>query len=74
MEIKRFQVYLINLDPTIGHEIKKTRPCLIVSPNENKISNHQNTHRQAVDFDTLMQTAIQKHKRQEDDSPLLTHR
>ena len=34
MEIKRFQVYLINLDPTIGHEIKKTRPCLIVSPNE----------------------------------------
>ncbi|MFH2091916.1 MAG: type II toxin-antitoxin system PemK/MazF family toxin [Pseudomonadota bacterium] len=34
MEIKRFQVYLVNLDPTIGHEIKKTRPCLIVSPNE----------------------------------------
>jgi mRNA interferase MazF len=34
MEIKRFQVYLINLDPTVGHEIKKTRPCLIVSPNE----------------------------------------
>jgi len=34
MEIKRFQVHLINLDPTIGHEIKKTRPCLIISPNE----------------------------------------
>ena len=34
MEIKRFQVYLVNLDPTIGHEIKKTRPCLILSPNE----------------------------------------
>jgi mRNA interferase MazF len=34
MEIKRFQVYLVNLDPTIGHEIKKTRPCLIISPNE----------------------------------------
>ena len=34
MEIKRFEVYLINLDPTIGHEIKKTRPCLIISPNE----------------------------------------
>ncbi len=34
MEIKRFQVYLVNLDPTIGHEIKKTRPCLVVSPNE----------------------------------------
>lgn len=34
MEIKRFDVYLINLDPTVGHEIKKTRPCLIISPNE----------------------------------------
>jgi mRNA interferase MazF len=34
MEIKRFQVYLVNLDPTIGFEIKKTRPCLIISPNE----------------------------------------
>lgn len=34
MEIKRFQVYLVNLDPTIGQEIKKTRPCLIISPNE----------------------------------------
>ncbi len=34
MGIKRFQVYLVNLDPTIGHEIKKTRPCLVVSPNE----------------------------------------
>jgi mRNA interferase MazF len=34
MGIKRFQVYLVNLDPTIGHEIKKIRPCLIISPNE----------------------------------------
>jgi mRNA interferase MazF len=34
MEIKRFQVYLVNLDPTIGHEIRKIRPCLIISPNE----------------------------------------
>ncbi len=34
MEIKRFHVYLVNLDPTIGHGIKKTRPCLIISPNE----------------------------------------
>ena len=30
----RFDVYLISLDPTIGHEIKKTRPCLIISPDE----------------------------------------
>jgi mRNA interferase MazF len=34
MAINRFEVYLINLDPTVGSEIKKTRPCLIVSPNE----------------------------------------
>ena len=32
--ISRFDVCLINLDPTIGHEIKKTRPCLIISPDE----------------------------------------
>jgi mRNA interferase MazF len=32
--VKRFDVFLINLDPTIGSEIKKTRPCLIISPDE----------------------------------------
>ena len=31
---KRFDVFLVNLDPTIGSEIKKTRPCLVVSPDE----------------------------------------
>jgi len=34
MAINRFEVYLINLDPTVGSEIKKTRPCLVVSPDE----------------------------------------
>ena len=34
MVVKRFDVFLVNLDPTIGSEIQKTRPCLIVSPNE----------------------------------------
>jgi mRNA interferase MazF len=34
MEIRQYDVCLINLDPTIGHEIKKTRPCLVISPNE----------------------------------------
>lgn len=34
MEINRFEVFLVNLDPTIGHEIQKTRPCLVISPNE----------------------------------------
>ena len=32
--VDRFEVYLVSLDPTIGKEIKKTRPALIVSPNE----------------------------------------
>src|SRR5829696_4146220 len=34
MVVKRFEVYLINLDPTIGSEIQKTRPCLVISPDE----------------------------------------
>jgi mRNA interferase MazF len=32
--IRRFDVYLVSLDPTVGGEIRKTRPCLIVSPDE----------------------------------------
>ncbi len=32
--MKRFDVYLVNLDPTVGREIKKTRPALIISPEE----------------------------------------
>lgn len=34
MVVKRFDVYLVNLDPTVGSEIQKTRPCLVVSPDE----------------------------------------
>ncbi len=34
MGVKRFDVYLVNLDPTVGSEIQKTCPCLIVSPDE----------------------------------------
>lgn len=34
MAVNRFEIYLINLEPTVGSEIKKTRPCLIVSPDE----------------------------------------
>lgn len=33
MVIKRFDVWLVQLSPTTGSELKKTRPCLIVSPN-----------------------------------------
>lgn len=32
--MNRFDVFLVNLDPTVGHEIKKTRPCVIISPDE----------------------------------------
>ncbi|MFM8592083.1 MAG: type II toxin-antitoxin system PemK/MazF family toxin [Sphingomonadales bacterium] len=34
MEIKQYQVALVNLEPTTGREIRKTRPCVIISPNE----------------------------------------
>ncbi|MCK9634844.1 MAG: type II toxin-antitoxin system PemK/MazF family toxin [Methylobacter tundripaludum] len=34
MVVNRFEVYLIELDPAMGSEIKKNRPCVIVSPNE----------------------------------------
>ena len=34
MAINRFEVYLVNLDPTVGSEIRKSRPCLVVSPDE----------------------------------------
>lgn len=34
MEIKQYQIIIVNLDPTVGSEIRKTRPCLVISPNE----------------------------------------
>jgi mRNA interferase MazF len=34
MVVNRFDVYLTNLDPTAGSEIQKTRPCLVISPDE----------------------------------------
>lgn len=34
MVIKRFDIWLVSLDPTLGSEIQKTRPCVIISPNE----------------------------------------
>jgi mRNA interferase MazF len=32
--VERFDVFLVNLDPTVGSEIKKSRPCIVISPNE----------------------------------------
>ena len=38
--VKQYDIHWVNLDPTVGSEIKKTRPCLIISPNfSNKILN-----------------------------------
>lgn len=34
MELRQYEIVLVNLDPTIGSEMKKTRPCIIISPNE----------------------------------------
>ncbi len=34
MVVKRFEIFLVNLDPTVGSEIKKTRPCLVISPDQ----------------------------------------
>lgn len=34
MGVTRFEVHLVELDPTVGAEIRKTRPCLVISPDE----------------------------------------
>ena len=41
MEIRQYQIILVNLDPTIGSEIKNTRPCVVISPDE--MNNHLRT-------------------------------
>lgn len=41
MEIAQYAIVLVNLDPTLGSEIKKTRPCVVVSPDE--MNKHLNT-------------------------------
>lgn len=41
MVVQRFEVYLVSLDPTVGSEIQKSRPCLIISPDE--MNRHINT-------------------------------
>lgn len=41
MEITQYTIVLVNLDPTLGSEIKKTRPCVVVSPDE--MNKHLNT-------------------------------
>ena len=39
MTYKQYEIVLVNLDPTVGTEIQKTRPCLVISPNEMNFDN-----------------------------------
>ena len=39
MQYKQYKVVIVNLDPTVGKEIQKTRPCLIISPHEMNYDN-----------------------------------
>jgi mRNA interferase MazF len=34
MVIRQYDIYLIDLDPSVGHEIQKTKPCVVISPDE----------------------------------------
>lgn len=40
-KVKQYQIVIVNLDPTIGSEIKKTRSCIVISPDE--MNRHLNT-------------------------------
>lgn len=42
MELKQYEIVLVNLNPTLGSEINKTRPCIVISPNE------MNTHLKTI--------------------------
>ena len=37
MQVLRYEIYLVKLNPTVGSEIQKTRPCVVISPNEMNI-------------------------------------
>jgi len=37
VDIKRYEIYLVKLNPTVGSEVQKTRPCIVISPNEMNI-------------------------------------
>jgi len=41
MKISQYDIVLVNLDPTVGSEIRKTRPCVVISPDE--INHNLNT-------------------------------
>lgn len=68
MVVKRFEVWLVKLDPTLGSEINKTRPCLVISPDV--VNNHINTITVAAltstikPYPTRVTCVFQKHQGQ----------
>ncbi|HRY98110.1 MAG TPA: type II toxin-antitoxin system PemK/MazF family toxin [Bacteroidales bacterium] len=52
MIVQQYEVFIVNLDPTVGSEIKKTRPCVIISPDE------MNRH-----LDTVVVSPVTSHSR-----------
>lgn len=51
MDIEQYDLILVNLDPTLGSEMKKTRPCAVISPNE------MNKHLQTIVIAPLTSTS-----------------
>ena len=39
VDVQRYEIYLIKLNPTVGSEIQKTRPCIVISPNQMNVLN-----------------------------------
>ena len=68
MVVKRFEVWLVKLDPTLGSEINKTRPCLVISPDV--VNKHINTITVAAltstikPYPTRVTCVFQKHQGQ----------
>jgi len=50
MVVCRFVVYLVRLDPIEGHEIRKTRPCLVISRGERKVRQPTSQHGSQENF------------------------
>ena len=64
MKVNRFDIVIVNLNPTIGSEIKKTRPCVVVSPDE--LNRHLRTvilvplTSQSKDYPTRVEVTTQR--------------
>ena len=63
MEVNQYDIFIVNLDPTVGSEIRKTRPCVVVSPDE--MNRHLKTiviapvTSQSRDYPTRLKTTLE---------------